>query len=142
MRPKIIILCAVIALVTWLAALFAAISIPGSPFNEAFGVVERVADPRIDPAVFDQFLALGQRTRIIAAIVFPLAAGVAVALLSRFRVRLSWREALAVVILFSAFIFAWSGGIGYFGVADAASIVIFMLILALGVTWRRDPTAV
>ena len=142
MRPKVIILCTVVALVTWLAALYAAISIPGSPFNEAFGVVERMADPRGDPALFDQFLALGQRTRMIKAIVFPLVAGVAVALLSRFRLRLSPREALAVVVLFSAFIFAWSGGIGYFRAADAASIVIFMLILALGVTWRRERTAV
>jgi hypothetical protein len=142
MRPRIIILCIVVALAAWLATLYLAFMIPGSPFRAIPGVVERLSDPRTGPGAFNEFLALGERTKLIGAIAFPLVAGLAVAVLSRLRVRLKWSEAMIVVVVFSAFLFIWSGGIGYFGLADLASIGTFMLSVALGIRWQRHPTAV
>lgn len=141
-RTRVIILSIIVAVAAWLAALYTAFIIPGSPFQELPAVVERVSDPRTGPAAFDEFLAVGERTKVIGAIVFPLVAAVAVLLLSRFRVQLSWSEALVVMVVFSAFLSVWSGGIGYFAFADLASIVIFVLIVALGVGRPRSTIAV
>lgn len=142
MRPRIIILCIVVALAAWWAALLVAVSIPGSPFDAMLSVIDRLRNPRTDPAAFDEFLVLGKQTKMIAAILFPLIAGVAVAILSRSRVRLTWREALVVVTVFSGFLFVWSGGIASFGLADLASIVIFILAVAFGIPRQRTATAV
>jgi hypothetical protein len=141
-RTKNIILCVVCALAAWLAAVAVAVSIPGSPFHAMQRLIERLGDRRVGPAAFNEFLVLGHRMKVIGAIVFPLVAGLAVALLSHLRFRLNWREGLTVVIVFSGFIFVWRGGIGYFGLADLASIVIFAASVALGIVRPRSARAV
>ena len=133
MRLRIVVLCVVVALTTWAIALFVAYSIPGSPFQEELRVVKRLADPETGPAAFPEFLRIAKRTQLIAAIAFPLAAAVVVALLSRIRVHLNRREALIVVLLFSAFLVVSGGGVRSFDATGLASIAIFGFVVALGV---------
>jgi hypothetical protein len=122
---------AALAVVVWFAALAVAVLVPGSPFAEMPGVIERLADERTGPAAMDDFQELGGTTALIASTIFPLLAGLAVLAFSVWKLHLRFREVAAVAVLYALFVLLFSGGVRYFGVLELISVVLFTLTAAV-----------
>src|SRR2546428_523012 len=111
MRVGVIVVSVIAAVVTWLLALGIAASVPGSPFYEMYGVIDRLRDPVSGQSAFGEFLKLGERTKWLSATIFPILSAAVVALLSRWRFRLRRNEVVAVTVVFLGFVVLFGSGL-------------------------------
>ena len=119
-----------IGTVTWIAALFAALSVPGSPHAHAAAVMRHLADPGAGPEAAAAFMALGRGVEWVDATVFTVLVAIVVSLTSRW-LRMSRNELIAVLVAFAAFTVS-RAGIANLGAPETVAIGLFALVLAVG----------
>jgi hypothetical protein len=119
-----------IGTVTWIAVLFAALSVPGSPHAHAAAVMRQLAVPGAGPEAAAAFMALGRGVEWVDATVFTVLVAIVVSLTSGW-LRMSRNELIAVLVAFAAFTVS-RAGMANLGAPEIVAIGLFALVLAAG----------